>query len=126
MPLCSHCGQENPDGFRFCGRCGAALAEAAPAREVRKTVTLLFCDVSDELELLSERAYRSTCAACLADALYATGRSDEAEEIAYTTEAESSPEDPINFAVVNGVLAPIAADRGDTETARARADQAID
>src|SRR5471032_1671583 len=51
MPLCSHCGQDNPDGFRFCGRCGAALAEAAPAREVRKTVTLLFCDVSGSTAL---------------------------------------------------------------------------
>jgi class 3 adenylate cyclase/tetratricopeptide (TPR) repeat protein len=42
---CPNCGAENPEGFRFCGSCGAALAEAAPAREVRKTVTVLFCDV---------------------------------------------------------------------------------
>jgi class 3 adenylate cyclase/tetratricopeptide (TPR) repeat protein len=43
--VCAQCGQENPDGFRFCGKCGAALAEATPAREVRKTVTVLFADV---------------------------------------------------------------------------------
>ena len=43
--ICAQCGQENPEGFRFCGACGAALAEAAPAREVRKTVTVLFADV---------------------------------------------------------------------------------
>jgi class 3 adenylate cyclase/tetratricopeptide (TPR) repeat protein len=43
---CSSCGQENPDGFRFCGTCGTELAPAPPAREVRKTVTVLFCDVS--------------------------------------------------------------------------------
>ena len=42
---CSSCGAENPEGFSFCGSCGAALAEARPAREVRKTVTVLFCDV---------------------------------------------------------------------------------
>jgi class 3 adenylate cyclase len=46
MTRCPSCGQENPDGFRFCGACGAELATAEPAREVRKTVTVLFCDVS--------------------------------------------------------------------------------
>ena len=46
MTRCPSCGQENPDGFRFCGACGAALTVAAPAREVRKTVTVLFCDVA--------------------------------------------------------------------------------
>jgi class 3 adenylate cyclase/tetratricopeptide (TPR) repeat protein len=43
---CANCGQENPDGFRFCGACGAELASPALAREVRKIVTVLFCDVS--------------------------------------------------------------------------------
>src|SRR5947209_3462001 len=43
MPTCASCGAENPEGFRFCGRCGSPLVEAAPER--RKTVTLLFCDV---------------------------------------------------------------------------------
>jgi class 3 adenylate cyclase/tetratricopeptide (TPR) repeat protein len=43
--ICPNCGAENPEGFRFCGSCGAALVEAVPAREVRKTVTVLFCDV---------------------------------------------------------------------------------
>jgi class 3 adenylate cyclase/tetratricopeptide (TPR) repeat protein len=47
VAVCANCGQENPDGFRFCGACGAELAApAAPAREVRKTVTILFCDVT--------------------------------------------------------------------------------
>ena len=26
MAVCGHCGQENPDGFRFCGSCGSPLA----------------------------------------------------------------------------------------------------
>ena len=43
---CAACGQENPDGFAFCGRCGSALEAApAPAREERKVVTVLFCDL---------------------------------------------------------------------------------
>jgi class 3 adenylate cyclase/tetratricopeptide (TPR) repeat protein len=45
MITCPSCGAENPTGFRFCGSCGAALAEAPVAREVRKIVTVLFCDV---------------------------------------------------------------------------------
>jgi class 3 adenylate cyclase/tetratricopeptide (TPR) repeat protein len=45
VTLCARCGQENPDGFRFCGFCGAPLAESAPARELRKVVTVVFCDV---------------------------------------------------------------------------------
>ncbi len=43
--LCGSCGQENPAGFRFCGRCAAALEDAPPAREVRKVVTIVFCDL---------------------------------------------------------------------------------
>jgi class 3 adenylate cyclase/tetratricopeptide (TPR) repeat protein len=45
MNICPSCGAENPAGFSFCGSCGTALIEAVPAREVRKTVTVLFCDV---------------------------------------------------------------------------------
>jgi class 3 adenylate cyclase len=41
---CTKCGQENPEGFRFCGGCGAPLDEA-PAREERKVVTVLFADL---------------------------------------------------------------------------------
>ena len=44
MVVCAKCAQENPEGFRFCGRCGAALA-AEPAREERKVVTVLFTDL---------------------------------------------------------------------------------
>jgi class 3 adenylate cyclase/predicted ATPase len=42
--ICAVCGQENPEGFRFCGRCGAALAVESSV-EVRKTVTIVFCDL---------------------------------------------------------------------------------
>ncbi|HEY7605300.1 MAG TPA: adenylate/guanylate cyclase domain-containing protein, partial [Actinomycetes bacterium] len=47
MRGCSNCGQANPGGFRFCGACGSALAEAPrqPAAEERKVVTVLFCDL---------------------------------------------------------------------------------
>jgi class 3 adenylate cyclase/tetratricopeptide (TPR) repeat protein len=43
---CPECGQENPDGFRFCGACGTELEAAPrPAREERKVVTVLFADL---------------------------------------------------------------------------------
>jgi class 3 adenylate cyclase len=46
MVTCPACGQENPEGFRLCGMCGAALvAVPAPAREERKVVTILFTDL---------------------------------------------------------------------------------
>jgi class 3 adenylate cyclase/tetratricopeptide (TPR) repeat protein len=46
MVTCPACGQENPDGFRLCGMCGAALAPAAASpREERKVVTILFTDL---------------------------------------------------------------------------------
>jgi class 3 adenylate cyclase/tetratricopeptide (TPR) repeat protein len=46
MASCSRCGQDNPQGFRFCGACGAPLAATPrPADEERKVVTVLFCDL---------------------------------------------------------------------------------
>ena len=50
MLRCPSCGQENPEGFRFCGACGAGLASPR-AREVRKTVTVLFSDVTGSTAL---------------------------------------------------------------------------
>ncbi|MGZ4481813.1 MAG: AAA family ATPase [Gaiellales bacterium] len=47
MTVCPACGQQNPDGFRFCGACASPLStDGAPAREVRKTVTVVFCDMA--------------------------------------------------------------------------------
>jgi class 3 adenylate cyclase/tetratricopeptide (TPR) repeat protein len=43
---CPACGQENPDGFRFCGACASPLGPSAPAEVVRKTVTLVFSDIA--------------------------------------------------------------------------------
>ena len=51
MPVCTACGQENPDGFKFCGNCAAGLEAPAPAREVRKVVTIVFCDLTGSTEL---------------------------------------------------------------------------
>src|ERR1700675_2918868 len=51
MLVCWSCGAENREGARFCDSCGAALAEAAPSREARKVVTVLFCDVTGSTAL---------------------------------------------------------------------------
>ncbi|MCA1678243.1 MAG: zinc ribbon domain-containing protein, partial [Actinobacteria bacterium] len=50
MPACPRCGQRNPDSFRFCGSCGAEMVVGA-AREVRKTVSVLFADVAGSTTL---------------------------------------------------------------------------
>ena len=46
MPVCHACGQDNPGIARFCLACGVALPAPTAAREGRKTVTILFCDIS--------------------------------------------------------------------------------
>jgi class 3 adenylate cyclase/tetratricopeptide (TPR) repeat protein len=46
MVTCPACGHENLDSSRFCGMCGASLVPAAaPPREERKVVTILFTDL---------------------------------------------------------------------------------
>ena len=52
MATCPACGKELPGEFPFCPFCGADLAAApAVAREQRKVVTVLFCDVTGSTEL---------------------------------------------------------------------------
>ena len=51
MVTCARCGQENPEGFAFCGACGAPLVADEAAREVRKTVTVVFSDVTGSTAL---------------------------------------------------------------------------
>src|SRR3954447_20358680 len=51
MILCANCGRENPEGFKFCGNCGAPLEASVPAREMRKVVTIVFCDLTGSTAL---------------------------------------------------------------------------
>ncbi|HKF79248.1 MAG TPA: adenylate/guanylate cyclase domain-containing protein [Thermoleophilaceae bacterium] len=52
MRACPNCGEEGPEGARFCPACGMALASATPSRqEVRKVVTIVFCDLSGSTSL---------------------------------------------------------------------------
>jgi predicted ATPase/class 3 adenylate cyclase len=48
---CPGCGEENPDRFRLCGYCGSVLVARLPPQEVRKTVTVVFCDLKGSTEL---------------------------------------------------------------------------
>jgi class 3 adenylate cyclase/tetratricopeptide (TPR) repeat protein len=45
VKTCPNCGRENPDDARFCSNCATPLEDAPPAREERKVVTVLFCDL---------------------------------------------------------------------------------
>ena len=51
MPRCASCSHENRSGARFCEGCGSALGSDAAAGEQRKTVTVLFCDVTGSTAL---------------------------------------------------------------------------
>ncbi len=48
---CPDCGEENPPKFRLCGYCGAQLAPRMAAEEVRKTITIVFCDLKGSTSL---------------------------------------------------------------------------
>ena len=51
MLICENCGRDNPGGAGFCNGCGAALATSAVSREVRKIVSVVFCDVTGSTAL---------------------------------------------------------------------------
>jgi len=65
VTVCASCGAENREGARFCDSCGAPLAAAERAREERRTVTVLFCDVmgsTARAERLDPETTRATMA----------------------------------------------------------------
>jgi len=51
VAICASCGHENSERAKFCEECGAALAGAPTGREQRKTVTVLFCDLTGSTAL---------------------------------------------------------------------------
>jgi class 3 adenylate cyclase/tetratricopeptide (TPR) repeat protein len=52
VSACPRCGEENVERARFCSTCGAPLARAPEDQaQVRKTVTVLFCDVTGSTSL---------------------------------------------------------------------------
>jgi class 3 adenylate cyclase/tetratricopeptide (TPR) repeat protein len=51
MPACPACGARTAEGARFCQSCGRPLVHAAPSRDVRKTVTVLFADITGSTAL---------------------------------------------------------------------------
>jgi class 3 adenylate cyclase/tetratricopeptide (TPR) repeat protein len=66
VAVCSSCGHHNPAGAKFCLECGAAFVTAASGQaEQRKTVTVLFCDVTGSTalgEALDPEPYRALLA----------------------------------------------------------------
>ena len=68
--ICPNCGTKNPLAFRRCGSCGAHLI-AKRAREIRKTVTIVFADLKattalgeplapDVLKVVMARAFEAS------------------------------------------------------------------
>jgi len=53
MRTCASCGHRNSDSAKFCEECAAPLdgVQTQPSREQRKTVTVLFCDVTGSTAL---------------------------------------------------------------------------
>jgi ATP/maltotriose-dependent transcriptional regulator MalT len=74
---------------------------------------------------LGEKGIYASLTADLASALYRAGQPEEAERMAADAAAQSPPDDVVNFIIIPSVLARIHADRGDLETARQLADNAV-
>ena len=52
MPVCPSCGHDNREGAKFCEECGFSFADPpGRAKEQRKTVTVLFCDLAGSTAL---------------------------------------------------------------------------
>jgi class 3 adenylate cyclase/tetratricopeptide (TPR) repeat protein len=52
MTACPNCGFQNAEGVKFCAECGQKLASVSPVpRETRRTVTVLFADVTGSTAL---------------------------------------------------------------------------
>ena len=52
MPVCPSCGHDNREGAKFCEECAFSfVATPRRAKEQRKTVTVLFCDLTDSTSL---------------------------------------------------------------------------
>jgi class 3 adenylate cyclase len=51
VTLCANCSHENREGAKYCEECAAPLAVIPASRAQRKTVTVLFCDVTGSTEL---------------------------------------------------------------------------
>jgi class 3 adenylate cyclase/tetratricopeptide (TPR) repeat protein len=49
--ICAACHGDVPGGARFCPSCGVQVAAPVPRRGLRKTVTILFCDMTGSTEL---------------------------------------------------------------------------
>ena len=49
--VCAKCGTENSAGAKFCSECAAPLAASLGGGEKRKTVTVLFCDLTGSTAL---------------------------------------------------------------------------
>ncbi|MEA2786182.1 MAG: hypothetical protein QOF71_2286, partial [Candidatus Eremiobacteraeota bacterium] len=51
MAVCPTCRHRNGENAKFCEQCGSTLAPFATTQEQRKTVTVLFCDLTGSTAL---------------------------------------------------------------------------
>src|SRR5207253_6602856 len=51
MTACPNCGFQNAESAKFCAECGEKLSLTAPSGVVRRTVSVLFADVSGSTAL---------------------------------------------------------------------------
>jgi class 3 adenylate cyclase/tetratricopeptide (TPR) repeat protein len=79
----------------------------------------------DKLREIGELSWLSTTEALLADAVYLTGRPEEAEELSLAAEQSAGAEDRYSHAIVRCVKGKILAGRGDIDAAARLAGEAV-
>jgi tetratricopeptide (TPR) repeat protein len=104
---------------------GLTAAETELAAETYDNAIVLLRRAYDALLAIGDRGFRSTATAYLAQALYGSGKRDEAEAAALETEELSGRTDLMNFAMGRGVRARIEADRGELDRAEELARSAV-
>jgi class 3 adenylate cyclase/tetratricopeptide (TPR) repeat protein len=51
MAFCTECGSPNPDGAKFCSSCGQPLAAPTERRRARRTVSIVFSDITGSTDI---------------------------------------------------------------------------
>jgi hypothetical protein len=124
MVRCPSCGAEVPEGFAFCGQCGAPLT-AGPRVEERRVVTVLFCDLAGFTARADQAAHEDDPERAVRCALAVLGAAEEPE----LTERFLAGADALAARYRHCVAAAhavLAGTKGDLEVARARHAAAAD
>lgn len=136
MRVCPSCGAKNPDEARFCMSCASALAQPTASHEIRKSVTVVFCDRYAETERLAregveqlrelgEHGYLATSLIYLAEAIVSQDRPDVAEAALKEAQGQAAEDDAVTVIGIRRVRAKVLRSLRDLDGAERSAREAV-